>query len=287
MGDVTKGDNLLAEPAGVVDPLRDPTSMLRQVFVERVARNPSYSLRAFARNLGVSHAYLSMILHGKRRIPARLALLISQVAGFDDKEAEAFLAACREATLRHGASRAGEKKLERQSDYFRIELDRFRVLSDWYHLAILDLTQLFGFQPDAAWIAKRLGIKVADVRAAVERLSRLGLIRIEPGGWQKTHAKLEVPTSRPDEAIRRFHFQMIEKAREAAASDRQEDYDARDITGITMPLNPARLAEAKKRIKRFRRSLLGYVSQGKCTELYQLNVQLFPLTRKVKAGGNA
>ena len=117
------------------------------------------------------------------------------------------------------------------------------------------------------------------MRLAVVRLRRLGMLSVTKKSWKKVHSRLEIPTARPEEAIRHFHLQMIQKAIDAANSTNAEDFAARDITGMTMPLNPARLPEAKARIKRFRRSLMSYVTRGKCTELYQLNVQLFPLTR--------
>jgi uncharacterized protein (TIGR02147 family) len=273
---------------GTTSPPIDPTSVLRGIFLERVARNPSYSLRGFARNLGVSHAYLSMILGGKRRIPEHRAIQFSQLAGLNEAEAAAFVSACRAAVLKpaKGAAKPSSPSpaTGRPNDYFRLQLDQFRVLSEWYHLAILDLTLLYNFKPDALWIARRLGLKRSEVTKAIARLERLGMLSVAETEWQKKHPKLEIPTYRPDEAIRRFHLQMIQKGMEAALSDKQEDFEARDITGTIMPLNPARLAEAKARIRRFRRSLLNYVTQGKCTELYQLNVQYFPLTRPSRTG---
>lgn len=39
-------------------------ALLRQELVRRSAKNPSYSLRSFAKSLGVNHATLSSILAG-------------------------------------------------------------------------------------------------------------------------------------------------------------------------------------------------------------------------------
>lgn len=257
--------------------------MLRQLFVERVARNPSYSLRAFARNLGVSHAYLSMIFNGHRRLPVHQAMRFSQLSGLDSDRGRALVEAARWATFDRPVRDAqSPASIRPREDYYRLQLDYFRVLSDWHYVAILDLTALANFEPDERWIAARLSLRTPVVKAAVKRLIRLGMLTIEGGRWRKTHARIEVPTYQPEEAIRRFHLQMIEKAVEAAQSSRLEDFERRDICGTTMALNPKRLAEAKRRIRRFRRSLLNYVTQGKCTELYQLNTQFFPLTVRGK-----
>jgi hypothetical protein len=48
------------------------------------------------------------------------------------------------------------------------------MISDWYHFAILDLTRLDDFQPEPAWVSRKLGLTVSEVKIAVERLLRLG-----------------------------------------------------------------------------------------------------------------
>lgn len=261
----------------------DPASVLRRVLVERVARNPSYSLRAFARNLGVSHAYLSMLLNGKRRIPVHQALRFSQLAGLSETESKSLVASCREAALERFES-AGARTTPRTArptlEYYRLQLDDFRMLSEWYHVAILDLTQLENFRSEPRWIAERLGLKTSEVGAAVRRLVRLGMLDVSAEPWKKSHSHVEVFPLRSEEAVRRFHLQMLEKAKESMSCQSQEAFEAREIGGTTTAVNPARLQEAKRRIRKFRRSLMGYVTQGHCTELYQLNVQFFPLTRK-------
>ena len=42
--------------------------MLKTEFVQRRGRNPHYSLRAFARDLGTDHSSLSQILRSRRRL---------------------------------------------------------------------------------------------------------------------------------------------------------------------------------------------------------------------------
>ncbi len=268
-------------------PQAAPAEMLRRALVNRVSRNPSYSLRAFARDLGVSHAYLSMVLSGKRPVPVKRAFHFSQTVGLGQEETLAFLASCRKAhfdakpELAKPAS-PKEPRAVTGDEFFRVQLDQFKVLSEWYHLAILDLTLLDGFEPSERWVADRLGLTLEEVRGAVARLKRLGLLSITRGRWIKRHKTIAVPTAQSHQAVRRFHQQMIEKALEALSSGTQEDFERRDITGTTMAINPARLAEGKKRIQRFRRSLLKYLTRGECTELYQMNVQIFPLTKPSK-----
>jgi hypothetical protein len=49
-----------------------------------------------------------------------------------------------------------------------------------------------------------------------------------------------------------------------------------------MAVNHSRLPEAYERIDRFRKKLERFLSEGDCTEVYQLNLQLFNLSHALK-----
>jgi transcriptional regulator with XRE-family HTH domain len=244
--------------------------ILQRTLTERQGRHAAYSLRALARDLGVSHTYLSLVLSGKRRVPPARMLALCQCLGLDRVTTSRLVA--------EAVSLPKRPSRELSPRFVRMEIDRYKILSEWYHLAILDLTLVRGFQSDSRWVAGRLGITPRVAQAAVNRLLRLGLLRVECGRWMKTHVTIAFPRHAPSRPVRHFHQQMIAKSLEALQSNRPGDFEARDITGTTIPVDPSRLPAARHRIERFRRRLLAFLSQGECTRLYQLNVQLFPLT---------
>ena len=61
------------------------------IFNERKEKNPRYSLRAFARSLGVSSGQLSEILSGKRPLSHKLARRISIALTLTDDESQKLL----------------------------------------------------------------------------------------------------------------------------------------------------------------------------------------------------
>ena len=67
-------------------------------------------------------------------------------------------------------------------DYDRIGLDAFQVISDWYHLAIVELANTPDFRGEPYGIARSLGISVVEARAALERLLRLGMLARSDSG---------------------------------------------------------------------------------------------------------
>lgn len=249
-----------------------PAEILRKVLVERIQRNPAYSLRAFARDLGVSHTYLSLVINGRKRLSAKRAYLFAQSLALPS---DAFMGFFHDAMNEAKAQKKAKKDLVRES--VQLEVDRFRTVSQWYHVAILDLTNVKGFKSDPQWIAEKLGISATECKSAIERLERLGLLKKINGKMKKTDAVLVIPTSYSTSAVKSFHEQMIHRALGALSAD---SFDSRDITGTTMAIDPALLPLAKKKIQKFRREMLRLLSVGDKASLYQLNVQLFSLTRE-------
>lgn len=135
--------------------------LLQKKFREGQLKNSRYSQRAFAQKLGVSSGALSEILKGKRAISTPLkkkmaeALQLSpteQMDFFDDDLPENLKPARRE--------------------YFRLSVDQFHLLSDWWHFAILNLLKTKGFRLDQGWIANRLDLPTRTVADALDRLFR-------------------------------------------------------------------------------------------------------------------
>ena len=254
-----------------------PALILRDILVARVQKNPRYSLRAFARDLGVSHGYLSSLLQEKKKLSVPRAHDFIRVLSLEASVADSLLHAVNE-SYKPLAGRPADVRKTAEA-YHLLELELFKMVSEWYHVAILDLIHLSDFTPKADWIASRLGIRPHQAKTALRRLVRLGLLKEENGNYVKTHATLELNTRHSEEAIRRFHRQMIEKALVALRSTRPQHFARRDITGMTMPINTSRIPEARKRIARFQKNLIAFLSEGECDELFQLNVQLFALSR--------
>ena len=167
-----------------------------------------------------------------------------------------------------------EKKTKAFSQF---ELDKFRLLCRWYYVAILELVQLKGFAPSTRNIADYLDIELDDVAEALSAMKRLGVLTRSGGRWACVEEKGEIIAPASTEAIRAYHRQMIFLAQDELAKTENHFFKLRDITGMTMPINPKRISGAKRKIMRFRRSLEAYLTQGDCTEVYQFNIQLFPL----------
>ncbi len=255
-----------------------PVDWLRIEYALRRSRNESYSLRAFARFLRVPSGPLSEIMAKKRTLSVPLGKKICDRLGYNPAEQQKFLGLVQ----KHRRGRVAAPEPDAPEDpaaYRQLELDKFALMSDWYHFALLSLMETKDFSHDEKWIAARLGISTVEARGALECLSRLGMVQNIQGKWIGT-GEWSTPHNVPSLAGRRFEKQGLQKASEALE---HVPVEQRDITSITMAIDPAKLPQAKELIRRFRREMAQFLEQGERKEVYKLNVQLFPLSKNVEA----
>lgn len=254
----------------------DFRNMIRSEFSERSKRNPKYSQRALARDLSISSGFLSQILNGSRTLSEEKAFSFAKRFRWTETKTEIFLKLLKMNQSKDLSLKAKiYQDLGGDLDFVDLEVEKFEVISNWVHFAILELTKIKGFRSEPAWIARRLGEKKVDIEMAIERLLRLGLLA-------KNGAKLKLVknSSVPDassQAIRQFHKSHLEKAILAIENQPVEN---RHISGITMAINPKKMPEALELVKQFRRKLMKTMEAGECTKVYQLSVQLFQLDRE-------
>lgn len=167
------------------------------------------------------------------------------------------------------------------SEYMQLDLNRMYVVLDWYYFAIVSLAQTEDFREDPEWIAKRLGIKRATVLSALRRLEQVGLlVRNKKGELVDASTNFSTPSDIPDYAIRKRHQQHLELASESLESD---EVFERDFSSMTIATTREKLKEAKVRIKEFRRNLCAFLESDEKEDVFLLNIQFFPLTKKESA----
>lgn len=264
-----------------------PHEFLAAYLATQQSKHPKFSIRAWSRQIGYKNpSILARILKGERRLKPELAGKIADSIKLTERSKKYFVFL----VLLQNAKSQAEKEIYSESlsnlrpdkEFTNLTLDHFRTIADWYHFAILEMTALRDFQANAAWIAKRLdgAITPAVAQSALERLLRLELLQKLPTGEmvRTTTHPFKVGNGLPSDALRKHHSQMIQKG--VAAIEAQK-VSERQILGTTVTLSPAQIKKAQEIILRCHRDLLAMAaSRGTGEETYQLNTQLFLLTRK-------
>ena len=130
------------------------SELLREEFAQRKELNLSYSLRAFARDLKMSPAALSMVLKKKKGISLAKATYVAKKLKLNDDLTAWF---CSSVGAKHSRSAAERIKFEKQlqvvskpiNQFDELNLEYFKVISDWHHFALLELTYLKNFKRTA------------------------------------------------------------------------------------------------------------------------------------------
>jgi uncharacterized protein (TIGR02147 family) len=270
----------------------DPRDFLSEVYEQKKAKNPGFSVRAWAKQIGLnSHAMLAHTLTKKRKLKAPFAAQMRDHIGLRGPEARYFdlLVAC------SSSSTIQEKQFyedlllglrPKNATYAELSHDVLRLISQWIHTALLEMVELEDFSVAPEDIASRLRrpIKSGEINQAIERLLRLQLLERESGTGQlkRRHASLKTKDDIPNSYIREHHKQMMEQAKLALEEQTPEE---REFRSCALAIRYDRLPEAKRLIRKFMtefQETVGLQTGEKAEAVYELNLQFFEITKTHK-----
>ncbi len=258
---------------------------LNDYYVAAKANTRAFSYRYFSRKAGYSSPnFLKLVSEGRRNLSAESVEKFSSALKLDRDEARFFsnLVVLEQAETDAERNEAYEKVAASRTyrGARRIDHGFFDYLSRWYNPAIREMVLRPDFTEDPAWIASQLlpQIRPAQAEKALALLLDLGLlIRDEEGALVHGDAAITTGHEVRSLAIGNFHRQMIERAGESIELVQRE---LRDISALTVVVSDETVAELKTRIHAFRERLLDLsMRDPNPANVYQLCIQLFPLTR--------
>jgi uncharacterized protein (TIGR02147 family) len=250
---------------------KDFKSLLQEELLKRCRKNPSYSLRSFAKYLGIGHSALTEMLNGKRSITKKSMEKLGLVLGLSMNELEGY---------KMSANCSQTEAEKQQASYQQLTIDQFAIMSDWYHYAILELIKIKDFPHTTNDFARALGITKSESNIAVERLFRIGLLeKNEEGSFVEINNGFatNISGNLSSAGSKKLQKQILEQSIDALMT---LPIEVRNHTSMTMAIDPKLLPEAIEKIKKFRRELSEFLeTSGTPTEVYQFSLSLFPVTQ--------
>jgi uncharacterized protein (TIGR02147 family) len=231
---------------------------LRNLLNERRSRNSSYSLRALARDLSVSPTALHGVLSGSRHFSKKNLESLAIKLGWSQIKLEAAL---------------NNTIILEDTTEIILEDDRFRMIADWIHLAILNLVNIPSTRRES--IPERLGLSRDICERAIDRLLRLEYLEVKDGQLVRRVPAFGTKQDTPSLAIRAFHYKNLKKAQEVLETVPVEN---RDFLTAAVPTNLKQVQKLKKMIQEFRKEAMQTLETANPTEVYFLNVQLYPVS---------
>jgi uncharacterized protein (TIGR02147 family) len=163
----------------------------------------------------------------------------------------------------------------------RVELDQYEYFLHWYTPVIRELICRTGFTGDWDELASSVipAIKPKEARAAADLLMRLRLIEQQrDGSYRRTAEALHGSAETAAMSLRSFNRQMVERALSAIDVMPAE---SRHASGITAGVSVQTYNVIEAEIEAFKDRIIAIANKDDKTEcVYQLNIQLFPLSKK-------
>jgi len=252
------------------------------------------SKKTFAERAGCSSATISLVLKGERNLSYEFSLRFRETLDRTEAlTAEAWEAFPLLVQLTHGYDEDGNiaRRLERLKalDESRpMSADRFAIFSDRLLPVLFELVRCSDFREDSDWIGARLR-RPADperITWALEKLLALGYLKRKPGGRLQTVAatfigRLLTADSTAEkevkqQALRTMHRQVVE---DGWAALQDVPRERRHFGTSTVALSSTQLPQLREEIERFEERVLALSAAAEHRdEVYQFNIQLFPVT---------
>lgn len=259
--------------------------ILKQELHQKIARNPLYSISAFAKQIGISQSYLSLLLSGKRELKPALLQKISSYMPWSDIEKKYFELLTSEKQAKNASvkefyqQKISSFKILEQKNILSLEL--FDTIYDWRYSALLELIYQsqkninLPNQTPEIW-ANRLNVKKKFISTALKKLKNLKLIdQCQEGKWYRIdNGLLNTPTDLAHQALKKFHLQIFELASSAIQN---QSVERRCFQGHTMAINNQKIPEAKQLIQQFIQQMSLLLEDEQVNEVYQLQINFFSL----------
>lgn len=263
---------------------------LKDKFDQLSKENPEFSRRKFSKAVGLKSCnFFTYILRGERNISDSLARSIAKQLVLSEEETSFFLNLVHYNQAKKASDRQHYTEMLVKESYRKfspLAEAKFEYYSKWYTVAINEMLESKDFQNDPEWIGSHLrpAIAPAKVAEAVDTLSKLGFIKLRKDGrLEKTFKTLITEPELNSLLVRAFHRQMITKALESLDNI---ELELREVSSATVNLDEGAFREVKKILQESGKKILALAEKVKNPDIvYQVNFQLFPLTKKTSRSG--
>ncbi len=243
------------------------------------------TVKAWAARVGFDSpdAFIN-ILKGKSSLKMKLAVVFEKGLNLDASEFNYFKALILYSNL----------KLDEEKKVLEVLLTQYRpksseeavvrvndgtIFSSWLDGAILEMGKLQNVQTSEIEIESRLRKKVTKelLNERIVKLCEAGLLKRSQDGSLKTiHDSVSTTTDYPIPSVQKYYSEVSQLAMEAATLPAKE----REFQCFSMAMNKEDLTFIKTMIRDFRTRVENSVSGNDLQDVYQINLQCFPVTHE-------
>jgi len=259
---------------------------LRDWYAWMKESSPQFSYRTFSKWAGFkSPNQLQLIIQGKRNITRQTLGLFTKILKLKRREARYFeiLVNLNQAST----PQAQANYLKDLSEYFKrhgneLKHNQYEYLMKWYYPVLRELVTTKGFKIERHALARRIGhgITPRQIDEALDKLIALKLLAKNEGKLKQSQAVVTTGAETKEAASYFYHEQMLQLA---LAALKKQMPDERNFSAITLACRKSDISEIAQILNDCRQQVLSYLeNRDGCEdeEVYQLNLQLFRVTKK-------
>jgi uncharacterized protein (TIGR02147 family) len=264
--------------------------VLKEVYDYKKSKNASFSLRAYAKYLGVNSPTLSHVLNGKRALSIDEGVIALEKLNLSNTEKDRFLASLVKekskldsismrplSDFEQSQGLIDSIKIMNEDEMETIDNSYYKVIAEWEHFGVLELFELSDVDINLDFIASKLDLTVTRTLTVMDNLKNCGLIEENDSGkFVRKFPHIKTSEDVSSRALMDSHQETLKIASEKLES---VPLKLRDYSSVTIPVDLTCLNEFKTVIREFRRKLSTLSSQGNKSEVYQLAIQFFPLSK--------
>jgi uncharacterized protein (TIGR02147 family) len=265
----------------------DYREYISDFLAEKREKNARYSSRCAADKCGVPSGTFTRILNGSRGIGPSLLPKFVTWLGLKHREANYFQLLI---NFQHCSTTLDRDKYYEELQSYRalvrdlIPAEKFNLFEQWYYIALYELVKITPNISQVEQLGALLDPPISDAKAqkALDALEKAGFIERTAHGFSPVSSFLTTGDTWESASIHAFQRTMCSLGTEAL--DRFPKIE-RDVSTLSISLSKENFIKVNEVIRVARQKIKEIEESENAPErVYQINFQVFPLTRKNKNG---
>jgi uncharacterized protein (TIGR02147 family) len=266
----------------------DYRQFLGDFYGEKKATTPTFSYQNFSQKAGfLSKSFVFNVIKGKKTLSRTSVVKLSIAMGLSKTESTYFenlvyfnqSVSFAERNFYFEKLNAIHPVTTEASVSRNLRKDQYEFCSQWYHVVVRSLIDLYPEIKDSQTIAKMIYPQVTakQVQKSIELLLRLGLIQEkEDGSWTICSKTLSTGPDIQSLAAQQFHLSNMEIASNALQN---QPKNTRNFSGLTLGISMEAYDKICNEIDSFQNRVLAIAEDDKNADrVFQLNMHLFPVS---------
>ena len=250
--------------------------------------NSNYSYRVFASQAGIkSSGHLKMIVNRDRNLGPKTLPMYLKALKFKKKREENLF----QLLVKYDHTQSIDEKTElfekilgekSKNTSNPLERNQYELLSQWYVVTTYVLIGMDKFHATVESVYDQLESKVPRIKIekAIQILLEMDLVKAENGRYVQSGGAFSTPDEIKAVAVNKYHENMVNLSLDSL---KVHNVDERNFNGATIAIGPKNYKLLCKKLNEFRKEVNEMIGNDEeATQVYQLCVNLFPLTKGIE-----